>query len=53
MIECGCETGYYKSRTPEEFICHVNNAKKGDLLTTEMKNGKIISEVVEVIKNGE
>ena len=45
--------GYSISSINGNIITDVNNAKKGDLLTTEMKNGKIISEVVEVIKNGE
>lgn len=45
--------GYSISSINGNIIIDVNNAKKGDLLTTEMKNGKIISEVVEVIKNGE
>lgn len=45
--------GYSISSINGSIITDVNNAKKGDLLTTEMKNGKIISEVVEVINNGE
>ncbi len=44
--------GYSINSINGEIITDVNKAKKGDLLTTEMKNGKIISEVVEVIANG-
>lgn len=44
--------GYSINSINGEIITDVNKAKKGDLLTTEMKNGKIISEVIEVIGNG-
>ncbi len=44
--------GYSINSINEQIITDVNKAKKGDLLTTEMKNGKIISEIIEVIANG-
>ena len=46
------DKGYSINSVNGEIITDVTKIKKDDVLTTEMKNGKVLSKVVEVIEDG-
>ena len=46
------DKGYSINRVDGKILTDIKSVKKGDKLTTELKNGKVISEVMEVIDNG-
>ena len=46
------DKGYSINRVNGKILTDIKSVKKGDKLTTELKNGKVISEVMEVIDNG-
>ena len=46
------DKGYSINSVNGEIITEVTKIKKDDVLTTEMKNGKVLSKVVEVIEDG-
>lgn len=46
------DKGYSINTINDEIITDINKVKKGDILTTTLRNGSIISEVIEVNSNG-
>ena len=46
------DKGYAINKINDQIITDATKAKKGDILTTTLKNGSIISEVIEVCENG-
>ena len=46
------DKGYSINKINDEIITDITKVKKGDILTTTLKNGNIISEVIEVNENG-
>lgn len=47
------EKGYSINKIEGKIITSIENVKKDDVIETELKDGKIRSKVMEVIKNGE
>ena len=46
------DKGYSINRINDKILTNINDAKCGDTLVTELKNGKVISKVMEVKENG-
>lgn len=46
------DKGYSISKVNDKIVTDVNEVKENDILTTQMKNGVILSKVYEVKKNG-
>lgn len=46
------DRGYSISSVGNEIVSDINQVKKDDILTTQMKNGSVISKVLEVKENG-
>jgi exodeoxyribonuclease VII large subunit len=46
------DKGYSINKIDDEIVTDINKVKKGDILTTTLKNGSIISEVIEVRRDG-
>ena len=46
------DRGYSISSVGDEIVSDINQVKKDDILTTKMKNGSVISKVLEVKENG-
>lgn len=46
------DKGYSINRVNGKILTDVKTVKAGDTLTTELKNGKVVSKVMEVIDNG-
>ena len=46
------DKGYSINRINDKILTNINDVKCGDTLVTELKNGKVISKVMEVKENG-
>ena len=46
------DKGYSISSVDEKVIRSINDVKKNDVITTRLKDGNVISQVIEVKKNG-
>jgi exonuclease VII large subunit len=46
------DKGYAINKINDQIITDATKVKKADILTTTLKNGSIISEVIEVCENG-
>lgn len=46
------DKGYSINRVNDKILTDISDVKSGDTLVTELKNGKVVSKVMEVNKNG-